>query len=86
MLSTLFERARRFGWVSRNQCEFVHAPSYKADVRAFTPEELAALIKHADPDTLLLIEVDAVSGLRESELFGIRFSSLFRFGLTKGIS
>jgi len=66
--------ARRFGWVVRNQCEFVHAPSYEADVRAFTPKELVALIKHADPDTLLLTEVDAVSGLRESELFGIRFS------------
>jgi integrase len=76
LLSALFEHARRFGWVVRNQCEFVHAPFYEADVRAFTPKELAALIRHADPDTLLLIEVGAVSGLRESELFGIRFPDI----------
>ena len=76
MLSTLFEHARRFGWAVRNPCEFIHAPSYKANVRAFTPEEIGALLDHADPSTVLLIEMGAASGLRESELFGIRFEDI----------
>jgi integrase len=76
MLSTLFEHARRFGWSVRNPCEFVHAPSYGANVRAFTPAEIAALLEHADPGTVLLIEMGAGSGLRESELFGIRFEDV----------
>jgi integrase len=76
MLSTLFEHARRFGWVVRNPCEFIHAPSYEANVRAFTPAELAALLAHADPSSVLLIEMAASSGLRESELFGIRFEDI----------
>ena len=76
MLSALFEHARRFGWAVRNPCEFIHAPSYKANVRAFTPQELAALLTHADPSTALLIEMGASSGLRESELFGIRFEDI----------
>ena len=76
MLSTLFEHARRFGWALRNPCEFIHTPSYEANVRAFTPEEIAALLAHADPSTVLLIEMGASSGLRESELFGIRFEDI----------
>ena len=76
MLSALFEHARRFGWAVRNPCEFIHAPSYRANVRAFTPEELAALLAHADLSTALLIEMGASSGLRESELFGIRFEDI----------
>jgi len=76
LLSKLFEHARRFNWVVRNPCEFVHAPAYEADVRAFTPEELSALIQNADPDTMLLIELGGASGLRESELFGIRFEDV----------
>ena len=76
LLSTLFDHARRFGWAARNPCEFVHAPSYGSQVRAFTPEEIAALLKHANSDTLLLIEVGASGGLRESELFGIRFEDI----------
>ena len=59
-----------------NPCEFIHPPSYEANVRAFTPEELAALLAHADPSTVLLIEMGASSGLRESELFGIRFEDI----------
>ncbi|MGH8201038.1 MAG: hypothetical protein ACREVO_11885 [Steroidobacteraceae bacterium] len=65
MLSTIFEHARRFGWAVRNPCEFTHAPSYEANVRAFTPEEIRSLLDHADPNTVLLIEMGAVSGLRE---------------------
>src|SRR6185437_10793544 len=76
MLCALFEHARRFGWAVRNPCEFIHAPSYKANVRAFTPEELAALLAHGDVSTVLLIEMGASSGLRESELFGIRFEDI----------
>jgi integrase len=76
LLSTLFEHARRFGWAVRNPCEFVHAPSYGAKVRAFTPDEISALLDNADPDTILLIEVGAGSGLRESELFGVRFEDI----------
>ena len=76
MLSTLFEHARRFGWAVRNPCEFIHAPSYGANVRAFSPEEIRALLDHADPSTVLLIEMGAGSGLRESELFGLRFEDI----------
>lgn len=45
-------------------------------MRAFTPEEIAALLAHADPSTVLLIEMGASSGLRESELFGIRLEDI----------
>lgn len=55
MLSTLFEHARCFGWAVRNPCEFIHAPAYGANVRAFTPDEIRALLNHADPGTVLLI-------------------------------
>ena len=76
MLSTIFEHARRFGWAVRNPCEFIHAPSYGANMRALTPEEIGARLAHADPSTVLLIEMGASSGLRESELLGIRFEDM----------
>ncbi len=56
--------------------ESPHRPKYKAKVRAASPAELAALLRHANNDERLLISVAACTGLRASELFGVRFEDI----------
>ncbi len=82
LLDALYRHARRFGWAVTNPCESLHAPRYKANVRALTPAELSALLAQADGQTALLLKVAATTGLRASELFGVRFTDIdFQTGM-----
>jgi hypothetical protein len=45
-------------------------------VQAFTPSQIAALLKAADPETGLIIRMLACTGLRFGELAGLRWSAL----------
>jgi integrase len=74
LMDALFKHARRFRWISSNPFESLYRPKYKGQVRALTPEELAALMAHADAATWRLIRTAACTGLRASELFGVRYS------------
>jgi integrase len=76
LLGQLLSFARRFGWMRGDPLEHVHRPRHKAKVRAIRPDELARLLKHADAETRLLLRVSASTGLRASELFGIRFEDI----------
>jgi integrase len=76
LIDALFKHARRFKWTVNNPCESLHRPKYRGKVRALRPAELAALIEHADATTGRLIRTAACTGLRASELFGVRFSDI----------
>ena len=76
LLGQLLAFARRFGWMHGDPLEHVHKPRHKANVRAIRPDELALLLEHADPETRLLLRVSATTGLRASELFGLRFADI----------
>ena len=76
LMDVLFKHARRFKWISSNPCESLYRPRYKGKVRALMPAELAALMEHADATMGRLIRMAACTGLRASELFGVRFSDI----------
>jgi integrase len=82
LMDVLFKHARRFNWISSNPCESLYRPKYKGKVRALTSGELAALMEHADTVTWRLIRTAACTGLRASELSGVRFSDI---DFTKGV-
>jgi len=48
----------------------VHAPRY------FTPEQLARLIDHAEPETRIVVLTAALTGMRKGELAGLRWTDV----------
>jgi integrase len=76
LLGQLLTFARRFSWMHGNPLEHVHKPRHTATVRAIRPDELALLLAQADAETRLLLRVSASTGLRASELFGVRFEDI----------
>jgi integrase len=76
LLGSLFRHARRFKWVANNPLEDVHRPRYKSKVAAFTPAQIAALLEAADAEAALFIRVAVSTGMRFSELAGLRWSDV----------
>jgi integrase len=81
LLGSLFRHARRFQWIGGNPVEDVRKPRYRSRVRAFSAEEIATLLEHADAETALLIRTAASTGLRFGELAGLRWRDV---DLTEG--
>jgi integrase len=88
-LRVALEQAVLWGLASRNVARLVKAPAYSArERRPFSGAEQAAILAAARPDRLYVMVVLAQStGLRQSELLGLRWSSFdldgVRLHLTK---
>jgi integrase len=76
LLGSLFRHARRFKWAATNPLEDVNRPRYKSKVAAFTPAQIAALLKEADADASLFIKLAASTGMRFGELAGLQWSDV----------
>src|ERR1700681_2387594 len=74
MLIFRCKHARRFNWMPANPCGEVRKPKFRVKVRAFTAAEVAALTRHADDATRVLIQTAAHTGLRIGELAGLKLS------------
>jgi integrase len=76
LLGSVMKHARRFRWVASNPLEDVHRPRYKSKVAAFTPAQIAALLEEADAEARLFIRMAVSTGMRFSELAGLRWSDV----------
>jgi len=76
VLAAVFKHARRFGWTTANPLENVHRPRHQYEVKAFTPEQIGALLEVADPETGLIVRMFAATGLRFGEVAGLRWSAV----------
>jgi len=76
LLGQLFRHALRYRWVDSNPVAVARKTKSKGRVRAWTPDEIAALLTTANDDDALFIRVAASSGLRFGELAGLRWSDV----------
>ncbi len=76
LLGQLFRHALRYRWVDHNPVQVAHKTKAKTHVRAWTPDELAAILGKASTDEALLLRVAASTGLRFGELAGLRWSDV----------
>ena len=81
ILHSIFEYARREGWVAANPCTLVDKPrveSSNPDIRFLEPEEIEALLRGV-PDTDLgrverrMYMTAAMTGMRQGELLALRW-------------
>ncbi len=78
---SIFELARREGWVVANPCTLVdkpQAPPTDADIHFLEPEEVEALVRAVPDDDLGRVEgpmylMAAMTGMRQGELLGLRW-------------
>jgi integrase len=81
ILHSIFEYARREGWVMANPCTLVDKPrveSSNPDIRFLEPEEIEALLRGVPDDDLGRIErrmylTAAMTGMRQGELLALRW-------------
>ncbi len=78
LLSQALKYAVRQGYLGRNPCEFVDAPSWKARaMRTLTPSEVDALFDMSKDSAIYPVSYTAVStGLRQAELLGLRWRDI----------
>ncbi len=78
LLSQALKYAVRQGYLVRNPCELVDAPSWKGKaMRTLTPSEVEALFDVAKDSYCYPVYYTAVSsGLRQAELLGLRWRDL----------
>jgi integrase len=76
LLGSVMKHARRFKWVATSPLEDVHRPRYKTKVAAFTPTQIATLLEAADAEAGLFIRMAVSTGMRFSELAGLRWSDM----------
>jgi integrase len=76
LLGQLFRHALRYRWVDYNPVQVARKTKPKSHIRAWTPDELAAILAKADADEALLVRVAASTGLRFGELAGLRWSDV----------
>lgn len=81
VLHSIFELARREGWVVANPCTLVdkpQAPPSDPDIRFLEPEDIEALLRAVPDDDLGRVErrmylAAAMTGMRQGELLGLRW-------------
>ena len=81
VLHSIFEYARREGWVAANPCTLVAKPrvqSSNPDIRFLEPEEIEALLRGVPDDDLGRVErrmylTAAMTGMRQGELLALRW-------------
>ena len=81
VLHSIFELARREGWVLANPCTLVdkpQAPPADPDIHFLEPEEIEALVRAVPDDDLGRVEgpmylMAAMTGMRQGELLGLRW-------------
>ena len=81
VLHSIFELARREGWVVANPCSLVdkpQAPPTDADIRFLEPEEIEALLRAVPDDDRGRVErpmylAAAMTGMRQGELLALRW-------------
>jgi integrase len=84
ILHSLFEYARREGWVASNPCTLVDKPRASAgdpDIRFLEPEEVKALLRAVPDDDLGRVEqrmylTAAMTGMRQGELLALRWRDI----------
>jgi integrase len=78
VLSEALKYAVRQGYLGRNPCELVDAPSFsKKTMRTLTPEEVEILLGTAKDNYYYPVIYTAIStGLRQAELLGLRWRDL----------
>jgi len=75
VLSQALKHAVRQGFIGRNPCDLVDAPSpRKRIMRSLTPAEVEAMLEHAQDSCYYPVIYCAVStGMRQAELLGLRW-------------
>ena len=81
ILHSIFEYARREGWVQSNPCTLVDKPRVgdgDPDIRFLEPEEIEALLRGVPDDDLGRVErrmylAAAMTGMRQGELLALRW-------------
>jgi integrase len=76
VMGILFRFAMRDHIVSVNPASFVKKPSVrtrKAAEERLTPEQLAVLFTHCSGRTRIVVRIAATTGMREGEIFGLRW-------------
>jgi integrase len=88
LLSQALKYAVRQGYLGRNPCELVDAPSWKGKtMRTLTPSEVEVLFDVARDNYCYPIFYTAVStGLRQAELLGLRWRDIDLFMLSISVS
>ena len=84
VLHSIFELARREGWVVANPCSLVdkpQAPPTDADIRFLEPEEIEALLRAVPDDDRGRVErpmylAAAMTGMRQGELLALRWRDI----------
>ena len=84
ILHSIFELARREGWVASNPCTLVEKPRATdgdPDIRFLEPEEVEALLRGVPDDDLGRIErrmylTAAMTGMRQGELLALRWRDI----------
>jgi integrase len=87
VLHSALERALRQGLVLRIVCKLVDAPKMaRAEMNVWTPEQARAFLATARRDRLYALYMLALStGMRQAELFGLRWRDVDLEGGTLGI-
>jgi integrase len=84
ILHSIFEYARREGWVASNPCTLVEKPraaTNDPDIRFLEPEEIEALLRGVPDDDLGQVErrmylAAAMTGMRQGELLALRWRDI----------
>jgi integrase len=84
VLHSIFEYARREGWVQANPCTLVdkpRAPEGDPDIHFLDPEEVEALLRSVPDDDLGRVErrmylAAAMTGMRQGELLALRWRDI----------
>jgi integrase len=84
ILHSIFEYARREGWVAANPCTLVEKPRAAVtdpDIRFLEPEEVEALLRGVPDDELGRVErrmylAAAMTGMRQGELLALRWRDI----------
>jgi integrase len=79
VVGILYRYAMRDHIVSVNPAGFVKKPSVgtrKAAEQRLTPEQLAVLFTHTTGRTRIVVRIAATCGMREGEIFGLRWSDV----------
>ena len=77
IMSVLFNHARRYDLFRHNPIQFVRPSSKRQKVpHILLVDEIRKLLGAVDPLSRILIFLDAATGLRQSEFFGLRWSDV----------
>ena len=77
IMSALFAHAMRYEFTDRNPIQLVRQSAKRLRIpEVLTVEEIKALLPQLKQPFLSLVALDAVTGLRRSELFGLKWSDI----------